>query len=216
MLESMPRDIDVEARLNDIAAATIRVARASGTHAVTIRAVARELGGSTTLVTNYLPSRGALIINVLDRANTRWKREWEQASQHLSAIERFESLITLQHGTDDTESVLRGLILEIVANSASEPVLRESLHRESQAFLTVLRDTAAEAGFADPDAAADIGYLLLRGAYFANAEEPGYWSVERTLQTALCALRALPRDAADHSSGRAAESASPVSHHRST
>lgn len=189
----MPRDIDVEARLNDIAAATIRVARTSGTHAVTIRAVARELGGSTTLVTNYLPSRGALIINVLDRANARWKREWEAASAGMSAAKRFESLITLQRDPDGIEPVLRGLILEIVANSASEPALRASLHAESQAFLSVLHAAARAAGYDDPRAAADIGYLLLRGAYFANAEEPEHWSIDHTRKIALHALRALPR-----------------------
>lgn len=191
----MPRDIDREARLQDIADATIRVARASGAHAVTIRAVARELGGSTTLVTNYLPSRAALILNVLDRARDRWRGEYESSTAGLPAAQRFEALISWEPEADEIEPVLRALILEIVANADVEPTLREALRRESETYRDALRQAAAEAGYADPALAADLGYLLLRGAYFANAEDPDHWTPARTREVALAALRALPRRA---------------------
>lgn len=189
----MPKDIDPEARLRDIADATVRVARASGAHAVTIRAVARELGGSTTLVTNYLPSRAALILNVLDRASARWRADYEHIAAELSPLQRFEALVAGEPDPDETEAVLRALILEIVANADVEATLRDALRRESEAFREALRRTAAEAGFADADLAADLGYLLLRGAYFANAEDPTRWATRRTREVALAALRALPR-----------------------
>lgn len=191
----MPRDIDRETRLQDIADATIRVARASGSHAVTIRAVARELGGSTTLVTNYLPSRAALILNVLDRASARWRGEYESSAAGLGPEQRFEALVSWEPEPDETEPVLRALILEIVANAEVEPTLRDALRRESAAYRDVLRQAAAEAGFADPGLAAELGYLLLRGAYFANAEDPAHWTTRRTREVALAALRALPRRA---------------------
>ncbi|HJG47134.1 TetR family transcriptional regulator, partial [Corynebacterium variabile] len=62
----MPREVDTSARLQRIADATLAVAREQGTRAVTLRAVAKELGGSTTLVTNYLKTRADLILNALD------------------------------------------------------------------------------------------------------------------------------------------------------
>ncbi|WP_449280908.1 TetR/AcrR family transcriptional regulator [Leucobacter sp.] len=189
----MPKDIDPEARLRDIADATVRVARSSGAHAVTIRAVARELGGSTTLVTNYLPSRAALILNVLNRASARWRAEYEASAAGLDSAQRFEALASWEPDPDDTEPVLRALILEIVANADVEPTLREALRRESEAYRDALRQAATEAGFADPELAADLGYLLLRGAYFANAEDPAHWTAESTRTVVLAALRALPR-----------------------
>ncbi|QZY51699.1 TetR/AcrR family transcriptional regulator [Leucobacter tenebrionis] len=188
----MPKDIDREARLQAIAEATIRVARASGANAVTIRAVARELGGSTTLVTNYLPSRTALILNVLDRASARWRSEYENVVDDLSPAERFEALVSWEPEPDDAEPVLRALILEIVANAETEPALRDVLRRESAGYRAALRETAREAGYADPDLASELGYLLLRGSYFANAEDPAYWNAARTREVALSALRALP------------------------
>ena len=48
----MPREVDADQRLADIAAATLHVARDTGAQSVTIRSVARQLGGSTTLVTS--------------------------------------------------------------------------------------------------------------------------------------------------------------------
>lgn len=190
----MPKDIDREARLQAIAEATIRVARASGANAVTIRAVARELGGSTTLVTNYLPSRAALILNVLDRASARWRAAYEDVAVDLSPTERFEALVSWQAEPDDTEPVLRALILEIVANAETEPALRDTLRRESASYRAVLRAAADEAGYTDPELATELGYLLLRGAYFANAEDPDHWHAARTNEITLSALRALRRE----------------------
>ena len=189
----MPKDIDREARLQAIAEATIRVARTSGANAVTIRAVARELGGSTTLVTNYLPSRSELILNVLDRASARWRAEYEGAADGLSAAERFEALVSWEPEPDEVEPVLRALILEIVANAETEPALRDALRRESESYRAVLHDAAREAGYADPALATELGYLLLRGSYFANAEDPAHWHPARTREITLSALRALPQ-----------------------
>lgn len=190
----MPRDIDREARLADIADATIRVASAAGSQAVTIRAVARELGGSTTLVTNYLPSRAALILNVLDRAQDRWRDEYEATAAELDPLARFETLISLEEDPNGVERVIRGLMLEIVANAEAEPALSEVLHRESEGYRAVVRAAAQEAGFADPELATDLGYLLLRGSYFANAEDADYWDLARTREITRAALLALPRE----------------------
>lgn len=194
----MPRDIDRSARLTDIADATLRVAKSTGANSVTIRAVARELGGSTTLVTNYLPSRAALILNVLDRARDRWRAEYEEQTAGLAPMHRFEALVSAapkppEPDPDDLEPVLRALILEIVANAEAEPTLRSALHRESEDYRRVLRAAAHDAGYEDPELATDLGYLLLRGAYFASAEDPEYWDAGRTREVTLAALRALPR-----------------------
>ncbi|MBT2588512.1 TetR/AcrR family transcriptional regulator [Arthrobacter sp. ISL-95] len=189
----MPKDVNRAGRLNDIADATIRVARNSGAHAVTIRSVARELGGSTTLVTNYLPSRAGLILNVLDRASEQWNKEYVSLARTLSPLEQFEELICWSPTPDEAASVFRTLILEIVANADTEPVLRRALQRESRKYRDELYMAAVRAGFIDPQLAADTGYLLLRGVYFANAEDPEYWTTARMREVAIATVRALPR-----------------------
>lgn len=176
----MPRDVDPAARLADIAAATIQVARTAGTHAVTIRSVARELGGSTTLVTNYVPSRAALILNALDHGRDRWREELDAALTDVRAADRLRAVVDWSLSSTSDDAVLRTLILEIVANADLEPDLAAALRKESAIFETLLRDAAAESGFADPAGTADLAYLLVRGAYIAGTEDPDRWSDAHT------------------------------------
>lgn len=58
----MPRHVEREERLSQIAAAALAVARLDGLSAVTFRRVAAEMGAaSTTVVTHYVENRAALV-----------------------------------------------------------------------------------------------------------------------------------------------------------
>lgn len=58
----MPRHVEREERLNQIAAAALAVARRDGVSAVTFRRVAAEMNAaSTTVVTHYVENRAALV-----------------------------------------------------------------------------------------------------------------------------------------------------------
>lgn len=189
----MPREVDVNQRLADIAAATIRVARVTGAQSVTIRSVARELGGSTTLVTNYLPSRAALIMNALDLGRDRWLEERGAAVAVLPPPDRLAALVDWSLSSTPDDLVLRTLILEIVANADVEPELRQSLQRESEEFRRVLETTARESGFADPAHVAELLYILVRGAYIATMEDPSHWDENRVRGMLRATMATLPR-----------------------
>lgn len=189
----MPRDVDTDQRLADIAAATIRVARTSGAHAVTIRSVARELGGSTTLVTNYVPSRAALILNALDQGDDRWSHERDELLASAAPADRFGVLIEWSLSSTSDDPVLRTLILEVIANARFEPDMRASLLRESRAFQDLLERVAAESGYDDPVGVGAIAYTLLRGAYFVSTEDPDRWDESRLRSTITAALQLYPR-----------------------
>jgi AcrR family transcriptional regulator len=190
----MPREVDSTQRLTDIAEATIAVARASGAHAVTIRSVARELGGSTTLVTNYLPSRAALVLNALDRGRDRWEAERSGELTATPPRDRLHALIDRALNSTGDDTVLRTLILEIVAHAGFEPEMAAALRRESTRFLELLETTAREAGYANPASVAEQTYLLFRGAYIASAEDPEFWTEQHLRRVILGAVDALPRD----------------------
>ncbi|SFS14203.1 transcriptional regulator, TetR family [Microbacterium sp. cf046] len=189
----MPRDVDPDKRLADVAAATVQVARTSGAHSVTIRAVATQLGGSTTLVTNYLPSRAALILNALDHGRDRWREELAAALTGVSDEDRLATVIEWSLTSTSDDPVLRTLIMEIVANAAVEPDMAASLHRESTEFRELLRSAAAESGFADPDDVAGLAYLLVRGAYIAATEDPEHWTDARIRDVIQGTVSAQPR-----------------------
>ena len=197
----MPREVDADQRLADIAAATIRVARSAGSHAVTIRSVATELGGSTTLVTNYLPSRAALILNALDRGRDRWQVALDDALAAAAPEDRFAAVIEWSLTTGPDEPVLRALILEIVANADREPDLRAALHRESSAYQRVLVEQAETSGYADPEQVAGLAYLLVRGSYVASAEDPARWNEAQLREVIHATLAAQPRVGATRDRG---------------
>lgn len=183
----MPREVNPHQRLADIADATVRVARAHGAQAVTIRSVARELGGSTTLVTNYLPTRAALIANALDR----WRRDRDGIDVMTGDADPLTALLeaTLTSNADDP--VLRTLILEIVANASVEPELGANLRRESMAFQDELAHAARASGIAQPRDMAEVIYLLLRGATIAAAEDPTHWNEAHLREVILETVSAL-------------------------
>jgi len=209
----MPREVNADQRLADIAAATIRVARSAGPHAVTIRSVAAELGGSTTLVTNYVPSRAALILNALDRGRDRWQAELDASLAGAGDDDdRFAAIIEWSLTTGPDEPVLRALILEIVANADREPEMRAALHRETIAFQGFLLEEARSAGFADPEHVTGLAYLLVRGAYFASAEDPARWDDAQLRAVIHAALASQPRTGEVH---RGTERARPE-HQRTT
>ncbi|MBN9176414.1 MAG: hypothetical protein J0I43_03475 [Microbacterium sp.] len=189
----MPREVDADQRLADIAAATIAVARTAGTQAVTIRSVATQLGGSTTLVTNYVRSRAALILNALDSARDRWEREREDALAAAPASGRFLALVEWELAATADDAVLRTFILEVVSNAEFEPDLADALRREADDLLATLRATARESGFVAPDAVADIAYLAIRGAYLANVDAPQHWTETHTRDVIRAAIDAHPR-----------------------
>ncbi|WP_137845005.1 TetR family transcriptional regulator C-terminal domain-containing protein [Microbacterium sp. 2FI] len=196
----MPREVDADQRLADIAEATVQVARTMGAHAVTIRSVAGELGGSTTLVTNYLPTRAALILNALDHGRDRWRGERDAALAAAAPGDRLRILLDWSLSSTSDDPVLRTLILEIVANASVEPVMREALQHESVEFQAFLEQAAAESGFADPHSAAQLAYLLVRGAYIATIEDSEHWSEAHVRGLVHAAIDALPRavDAGHH------------------
>lgn len=190
----MPREVNTEQRLADIAAATLRVARDTGADAVTIRSVAREMGGSTTLVTNYLPTRAALIKNALDRGRDRWLEERDAAIAALPAAERLGALVDWSLSSTAEDAALRTLIFEIVTDADVEPALRSSLQFESAEFRDYFAQTAADAGFAEPRHVAELFYVLVRGCYVAMMEDDGYWTEARSRTLAHTMLASLARE----------------------
>ncbi|WP_297006167.1 TetR/AcrR family transcriptional regulator [uncultured Corynebacterium sp.] len=177
----MPREVDTTARLRRIADATLTVAREQGTRAVTLRAVAKELGGSTTLVTNYLKTRADLILNALDHADARWGEELEDALSRCAPADRLLETATWALFTRSDDMVPRALIIEILANATVEPEMAANLAIEAGKVRNQLLTAAEESGFRNPEAVAETVYLMVRGASFANIEDAAHWPEERAL-----------------------------------
>ncbi|MER5308809.1 TetR family transcriptional regulator C-terminal domain-containing protein [Streptomyces sp. NPDC002773] len=185
----MPIDVDEVQRRKAIAQATLAVAARDGARAITIRAVAKELGGSTAMVTNYVPTRTALITNAVRAAESRWRSDLEAHLGDLSGADRLRATVEWHLTTDPEDLLLRTLWIEMLSSAHSDPngVDRQEPYEARAEFL----DASLAAGVPDAGLAADVLSLLTRGYYVSTVEEPAYWTPERASRVARAVVDAL-------------------------
>ncbi|MFF9340501.1 MULTISPECIES: TetR/AcrR family transcriptional regulator [unclassified Streptomyces] len=185
----MPIDVDEVQRRQAIAQATLAVAARDGARAITIRAVAKELGGSTAMVTNYVPTRAALITNAVRVAESRWRADLEAHLGDLGGVDRLRATVEWHLSTDPEDRLLRTLWVEMLSSAHADPhgVDRREPREARREFL----DASAAAGVSDADLAADVLSLLTRGYYVSTMEEPSYWTAERAGRVAKAIVDAL-------------------------
>ncbi|MYW67350.1 TetR/AcrR family transcriptional regulator [Streptomyces sp. SID8379] len=188
----MPIEVDEARRLDEIAEATIQVARERGVRSVTIRAVAQELGGSTAMVTNYVSSRAALMINALRLAEAEWGREMAEALDGVEGEERLRAAVRWMCTTERDDEVLRRLLMEIASAGSEAGGEIEAVRRgTSRRYREELGVFAAEAGLADAELGGDVLHLLLRGYWLATLEDGEQWPAERGERAILAVLELL-------------------------
>ncbi|GAA2212864.1 hypothetical protein GCM10009850_083260 [Nonomuraea monospora] len=172
----MPVEIDLAQRLATIAEATLDIVAADGIDGVSIRAVAKRIGGSTTLVTNYLPTREALLRNAVEHAIQSWAGEVGQVVDQAPAAERLAVVARWACSTTGNDQVLRRLFMEILGRAQPESEALMVLRQDARQSRDLLADAARDAGAADPAFTADLVHLVLRGFYVSSLEDPERWN----------------------------------------
>lgn len=180
----MPKYVDHDARREEIVNATLRILAERGPRGLTIRSVAEEMGGSSTVVTHYFPTRDSLIEGVVDSF-----AEWS------------ETLYAIEAGSADARERLRVFLHWFVP--ASEEALNEERARMNllaernsyppvEGFIRSV-DTWARTligehleGLADPDeieGLVDLIRVVTNGVALAAVELPEDWPPERQFAT---------------------------------
>ncbi|MBK0420130.1 hypothetical protein JD276_13920 [Leucobacter sp. CSA1] len=184
----MPRPVDETGRRREIAKATLRIAERCGANAVTIRAVAEELGRSTAFVTNYVPSRAQLMFNALDHARHLWVEARSQAIEGRAGRTRLVELARWMCTTDEHDTALRGLWIEVLAGSGPETAVIADI---TDRTFTEFERAAREADLEHAAEIADILYLYARGFHVKNVEDPVVWSDDRVNRALAVLLERL-------------------------
>lgn len=187
----MPVEIDVDQRLASIADATLKIVAVEGIEGVTIRAVAQRIGGSTTLVTNYLPTRAALLRNALEHAIQGWGEEADTALQGVADHDRLAALARWSCSTTGDDQVLRRLLMELLGREEPGSEALGVVREDSRQGLDLLTAAAEAAGAPDAAFAAEVLHLVMRGFYVASLEDPERWSSERMTPLAERLVRML-------------------------
>lgn len=203
----VPIDVDVSQRLREIAEATLAVVAEDTAGGVTIRAVAAKLGGSTTVVTNYVPSRAALLLNAVRHTLQLWEQEQGElgGAQAPAPLRELTDWSTATEGHDVT---VRRLFLELVATSHRDSEAAGSIRGDAAQHRHDLERGAREAGSDDAAFVADALFLAIRGFYLASIEDPDRWGsaraapvVDRLVDVLLQATGGSPEDASGPAGG---------------
>ena len=116
----MPRHVDHEARRAAITDAVLDLVADGGTAAVNFRAIAKRLGGSTTMVTHYYRTQQELINDVAQRSAEGWHVELAQLEgKATTSAERLAILLvwllpTSRDGLRDERARINLLSSQIV------------------------------------------------------------------------------------------------------
>lgn len=185
----MPIDVDVQERLDELALATLAVVRREGIAAVTIRSVAREMGRSTTVVTNYLPTRAELVLNAFRHGSKVWDDELATALDGLTGPERLQRALEWWVSSEPLDDALRQLWLEIVITAGSDERFAELVSDLGAADRDRVEEFFGAGAAAEP--LVDAFLLTLRGFWISAQENPGEWTSERGLRAVRAAAAAL-------------------------
>jgi AcrR family transcriptional regulator len=198
----VPRQVDHEARREEIADVAAALIARHGPANVSLRTLAAATGGSTTAVTHYFADRGELLQHAfraaLRHAETRVEAIGEAGSRVRDPLRATcEAVMPL----DDQRRQDWQTWLGFHGVAASDPVLAEMQSRRTREFRRLLKQAiAAEQarGTIDPglDAAAESRELLalVQGIATQAAFDHDDWPPARqraSLTRALSALRGL-------------------------
>ncbi|BBY28473.1 hypothetical protein GCM10023114_20000 [Mycolicibacterium sediminis] len=175
----MPPEIDTSARLTEIAEATLEIAREEGPGSVTIRAVAARMGRSTTVVTKYVPSRSALLVNAVSHVRSGWDAAVAEVLDRKSGMDRLRALMDWTLDTEDYDDAARRLWHEILAKEEPDSdqwgALVDEAHDDHASIVATIEESAIDA----PPWLADVLFLVSRGFFVSTVKDPEDWSGDR-------------------------------------
>lgn len=183
----MPIQVDVQQRRTAIAEATFRVAARKGLGAVTIRSVAAELGASTTVITNYLPTRTELLANAIDRLTDEWLAELDALSGGDDPAAALANVMEAAVSWDGDELLRCQFWVAVLSEPDRTADVQQQLIEAAESVRLVLEKLAEQCGHPDPAGAADQLFLFAQGAFVSIVEAPTRWTAER-LRTAARAM----------------------------
>ncbi|MCO1656500.1 TetR/AcrR family transcriptional regulator [Pseudonocardia humida] len=151
--------------------AVLAIAADRGFTAVTIRAVAERVGGSTSAVTHYIAGRDELLRHAVQREIATRKTEAEAAVTGLSGAAGLQALV--RWAAADLNDQVRRFWLALLIAAPAEPVLRAELDGFNRWWDTLMRGFVAESGVPDPDVVTDTLDVVVNGMIIARLEESG-------------------------------------------
>ncbi|GAA3522924.1 hypothetical protein GCM10022234_18850 [Aeromicrobium panaciterrae] len=189
----MPRQVDHDDRRDQIVTITIELIAEGGPTAVTIREVARRLGGSVTLVTHYYPTRQAI---------------FEGVAARLIELGRSEAA-AMEAGANDPVGRLRGYLqwalptrpegirreiarIRLLAERHAAPSLEKTARGYDESMREDLREHLSDLVPDDRrESVVELLRVFVTGVILLAVEHQDSWPPERQMEAAEAMLTSL-------------------------
>lgn len=189
----MPRYVDPEQRKNDILDAASDALGEEGYARFTLRSLARRMGGSSTLVTHYFPTKDELIAALVDRVLTDAEAKREELKTITDPHDRLHAVIEYFLPLDEPTLKLERVRVALASHQRSEPAVEDFLARMEPGMrelfrvgLTGLVKTKEVEGLVDVIRAWTSGVVL------SAVEHPEIWTRKRQLAALELFMGMLP------------------------
>jgi AcrR family transcriptional regulator len=179
----VPRHVDHVRRRREIVEATLKVLDEVGTRGLSLRAVANEMGGSTTLITHYFPTQRELLNEVTEQVLAGWDEDIREldAREDTPAV-RLQAL--LRWLVPITEQGLRDERARI------HLLAGQLLGEEHRAIIQAMEAKTGEwirshvIGLVPPEdveRTVELVRVVTNGVVLSVVEDPDQWPAERQI-----------------------------------
>lgn len=172
-------------RKDAVADAALAVALREGINGAGLRAIAREAGCTTGLITHYFPDRRSVIIYALGRNIDRFFKglEVELAASLTGRAELVAIMRYLAHAGDPVSS---GVMFRSLASASTDPEIAlllqcayDKVHRRARQSVAKGRRDGSLHGSRPAKDVADLAVALADGLYVAGVARPKSYSCHR-------------------------------------
>jgi AcrR family transcriptional regulator len=176
----MPRELDLERRRAEIADASIRLLARHGSKGLTVKALANELGGSTTLITHIYPRKADLYEGILESFERSLDADIAAHDASADALENLRAFLDWCMPTTPAEIEEERLRLALLDHAGTDRRMRSFLDRLDGRMRNLFRrhlEPLVEPGRLDTLVL--VFRAATNGGTLAVFEHPVTWSHER-------------------------------------
>ncbi|MEU1503150.1 TetR/AcrR family transcriptional regulator [Streptomyces sp. NPDC005732] len=176
--------MDAQERVRDIVMASVAALNEGGLPELTLRKIAKRMGGSITLITHYFTDRAALLSAILDYALADADAFVDELASISQPDERLRAALEWFLPLTEEALALEKTRIALVAYRHAEPLLRLRSDELEPAMRAVLRTGLV--GFVPAErleATIDVARSWVSGMALSAVEHPEMWTSERQLST---------------------------------
>ena len=182
----MPVTVDHDVRRREVAEAVWRVLAHTGFAGLSLRAVAREMGATTGLLTHYFASKGELVRHALDVVHDRTTPRMAAAGEGRHGLDGLRARLRAVLVDDAEASVLSRVWVSFWDLALADAELGLAEAQRYERWRERLRPLVAEAVEAgelaadrDPEILVDVLTACTHGLVVQALFDPGRFPVER-------------------------------------